>query len=986
MATNEILAMRNFNWDRKGCTIPSVIARSKWDFIGTKMKKLLSLSIILALAGCSNSEFEAPKTSDLPQGVTLVEQVLPKEGTTVIPYQKYTLENGLTVILSPDHSDPLVHVDVTYHVGSAREDIGKSGFAHFFEHMMFQGSENVGDQQHFKIITEAGGTLNGTTNRDRTNYFETVPANQLEKMLWLESDRMGFLIDAVSQKKFEIQRSTVKNERGQNYDNRPYGLIYERMGEALFPQDHPYSWQTIGYVEDLDRVDVNDLKAFFLRWYGPNNAVITIGGDLDSKQTLEWVNKYFGSIPRGPEVEDAPKQPVTLTEDRFITLEDRIQQPMVMIGWPTTYRGEKTEASLDMLATLLGDGKTSLLYQDLVKTGKVVDAGAFHDCAELSCTMYVYAMTDSSDKNDLATAYKEVMDVLDKFEKEGVSQEDLAEVQGSAEAGAIFGLQSVSGKVSQLASNETFYGNPDQLEKQLAELKAVTPEKVSQAFNSYIANKYKVTLSVVPKGKTQLQVKAPNFTTPKRDLPEYEKIDGTSLAVRKAVDDFDRSIMPLPSKAVTAKTPDIFRAQLANGIEVLGSEAIETPTVQLQISIPAGNRYVPRGQEGLASLTAAMMEEGTTTSSSEALQKRLDKLGSGISFNSGSYTTGVSVSSLTKNLDETLSIVNEMLFSPAFKQADFERLQKQAVEGLVYSHQKPSWLASQATREVLFKGTIFDRSPDGTIASVKNLTLDDVKRFYKENYTPVGTQVVSVGDINKSDLISKLSFLSLWKGETPQLLAPQQLPKLTQQKVYLIDKPNAPQSVIRFVRQGMPFDATGELFETQLANFNLGGNFNSRINQNLREDKGYTYGAGGYLTGNKEVGMSIFYAQVRADVTLESIKEFTAEMQKFANDGMTMDELNFMRLAVGQQDALKYETPSQKANLLGKILTYSLDADFIDEQNEIIATLGRDEFNELATKWFDPTKYQIIVVGDKKALTPKLKTLGLPVELITLKE
>lgn len=382
------------------------------------MKKILSLSIVLALAGCSKSEFEAPKTTDLPKGVTLVEQVLPKEGSTVIPYQKYTLDNGLTVILSPDHSDPLVHVDVTYHVGSAREEIGKSGFAHFFEHMMFQGSENVGDQQHFKIITEAGGTLNGTTNRDRTNYFETVPANQLEKMLWLESDRMGFLIDAVSQKKFEIQRSTVKNERGQNYDNRPYGLIYEKMGEALFPQGHPYSWQTIGYVEDLDRVDVNDLKAFFLRWYGPNNAVITIGGDLDSKQTLEWVNKYFGSIPRGPEVENAPKQPVTLKENRYITLEDRIQQPMVMIGWPTTYRGEETEASLDMLATLLGDGKTSLLYQELVKTGKVVDAGAFHDCAELSCTMYVYAMTDSGKNNDLSTAYKEVMDVLEKFDKE----------------------------------------------------------------------------------------------------------------------------------------------------------------------------------------------------------------------------------------------------------------------------------------------------------------------------------------------------------------------------------------------------------------------------------------------------------------------------------------------------------------------------------------------------------------------------------------
>lgn len=950
------------------------------------MKKILSLSIVLALAGCSKSEFEAPKATDLPKGVTLVEQVLPKEGSTVIPYQKYTLDNGLTVILSPDHSDPLVHVDVTYHVGSAREEIGKSGFAHFFEHMMFQGSENVGDQQHFKIITEAGGTLNGTTNRDRTNYFETVPANQLEKMLWLESDRMGFLIDAVSQKKFEIQRSTVKNERGQNYDNRPYGLIYEKMGEALFPQGHPYSWQTIGYVEDLDRVDVNDLKAFFLRWYGPNNAVITIGGDLDSKQTLEWVNKYFGSIPRGPEVENAPKQPVTLKENRYITLEDRIQQPMVMIGWPTTYRGEETEASLDMLATLLGDGKTSLLYQELVKTGKVVDAGAFHDCAELSCTMYVYAMTDSGKNNDLSTAYKEVMDVLEKFDKEGVSKADLEEVQGSAEAGAIFGLQSVSGKVSQLASNETFYGNPNQLEKQLAELKAVTPEKVSQAFDTYMANKYKVTLSVVPKGKTQLEVQKPNFVTPKRDLPEYKKIDENSLDVRRAVDDFDRSIMPQPSKGVTAKAPDIYRANLSNGIEVLGTEAVETPTIQLQIAIPAGNRYVPKGKEGLASLTAAMMEEGTTTSSSEELQKKLDKLGSSVSFNSGSYTTTISVASLTKNIDQTLAIVNEMLFEPAFEQADFDRSQKQAVEGLVYEHQRPSWLASQATREILFKGTIFDRSPDGSLTSVQALTLDDVKAFYKQTYTPIGTQIVSVGDINKSDLINKLAFLSDWKGATPEILAPQRLPTLNEQKIYLINKPNAPQSVVRFVRQGMPFDATGELYQTQLANFNLGGNFNSRINQNLREDKGYTYGAGGYLMGNKEIGMSIFYAQVRADVTVESIKEFISEMNKFKKDGMTVDELNFMRLAVGQQDALKYETPGQKAHLLGKILTYSLDDDFIDEQNELIETLGRDKLNSLAAKWFDPAQYQIVVVGDEKELLPKLKSLGVPVEVMTVKK
>jgi len=252
----------------------------------------------------------------------LVEKVDQKGKEVVIPYQKYVLSNGLTLIVHEDHSDPVVHVDVTYHVGSAREEIGKSGFAHFFEHMMFQGSDNVGDEQHFKIVTEAGGTLNGSTNRDRTNYYETVPSNQLEKMLWLEADRMGFLLDAVTQKKFEIQRETVKNERGQNYDNRPYGLAGEVTAKALFPYGHPYSWLTIGYIEDLNRVDVNDLKNFFLRWYGPNNATLTIGGDVNAADVVKLTEKYFGTIPRGPEVKDMKLAAPVLTEDRYITLVD----------------------------------------------------------------------------------------------------------------------------------------------------------------------------------------------------------------------------------------------------------------------------------------------------------------------------------------------------------------------------------------------------------------------------------------------------------------------------------------------------------------------------------------------------------------------------------------------------------------------------------------------------------------------------------------
>ncbi|WED26196.1 insulinase family protein [Vibrio sp. DW001] len=943
------------------------------------MKKIgLSAIFLIALYGCSQTA-STDNNIQVPEGFTFIEQSLAQPNKVSIPYSKFVLDNGLTLILSPDDSDPLVHVDVTYHVGSAREDVGKSGFAHFFEHMMFQGSEHVGDQEHFKIITEAGGTLNGTTNRDRTNYFETIPSNQLEKILWLESDRMGFLIDAVSQKKFEIQRDTVKNERAQNYDNRPYGLMWERLGEALYPEGHPYSWQTIGYVEDLDRVDVNDLKAFFLRWYGPNNATLTIGGDIDVEQTLNWVSKYFGSIPEGPAVENSEKQPVKLDRDKYITLEDRIKQPMVMIGWPTTYRGEESQTALDTLASILGSGKNSVLYQELVKTEKAIDAGAFHQCAELSCSFYVYAMGDSGDQGDLSKIYDDLMGALVNFKANGVEQGKLEQIIGQAESSAVFALQSVHGKVTQLASNETFYGQPDRIERQLEQLKGVTPEAVMNAYNTFVEGKNKVTLSVVPKGKLDLEVRKVDFITPERTLPKYNKIESSDLEYSKAKDSFDRTIMPPVGGAVKGNMPELYNVYLDNGIEVLGTESSETPTVELQILLPAGHRYVSKGKEGLANFTSELMQEGTTEKSIEAIQAELDKLGSSISFGSGNYTTTISVSSLKKNLSQTLAIVEEMLFKPEFKQDDFDRLKKQSLEGLIYEHQRPAWLASQATRQILFGRSTFGRSNDGTLKSIESIQLEDVKAFYNSNYTPLGTQVIIVGDISKEKLIPNLKFLSKWEGSDAPILRPQIVKPPVGQHIYLVDKPSAPQSVIRLVRQGLPYDTVGEQYLNQLANFNLAGNFNSRINQNLREDKGYTYGASGYHASNKEIGIIVFDAQVRADSTVPSIQEFIKEMKRYSEDGMTSQELAFMRLAVGQQDALKYETPSQKARLLSNILNYSLDDDYIEQRNAVLSNVNRSTLNEVASKWFNPTDYQIIVVGDAKSLKPQLEDLDIPV-------
>ena len=354
--------------------------------------------------------------------------------------------------------------------------------------------------------------------------------------------------------------------------------------------------------------------------------------------------------------------------------------------------------------------------------------------------------------------------------------------------------------------------------------------------------------------------------------------------------------MPEVTFGVTATMPELYRVHYANGGELIGTVTTETPTVQLQFQLPAGERYVAKGQEGLANLTAAMMEEGSTQRSVEELQATLDKLGSSVSISAGSYTTDISVSSLEKNLAQTLAIVEEVLFSPKFDEQDFERVKKQMLEGVVYQHQQPSWMASQATREVLFGDSLFARSSDGTEESLKSLTLDDVKQFYNQHYTPEGANIVIVGDISKREAEKQLNFFKEWQGDAAPLTRPQVITPLEGQHLYLVDKPNAPQSIVRLVRKGLPFDATGEQYLAQLANFNLAGNFNSRVNQNLREDKGYTYGASGYFASNRETGAVVFSAQVRANATVASIQEFVNELNEFSQSGLTDEEVKFMRL------------------------------------------------------------------------------------------
>ena len=947
---------------------------------------LITACASVLLAACSGSSTdgqtdtkiaEAVKDVVIPSGVTLVETVGKTGDEIVIPYKKYVLDNGLTVVLHQDKSDPLAHVDVTFHVGSAREDIGKSGFAHFFEHMLFQGSANVADDQHFKIVSESGGTLNGSTNTDRTNYYETVPSNQLEKMLWLEADRMGYFLDAVTPESFENQRETVKNERGQNYDNRPYGLLRERVGEAMFPEGHPYSWLTIGYIEDLNRASLDDLKKFFLRWYGPNNAVITIGGDFDETQTLEWVKKYFGPIPKGPDVEEPVYTPVTLDEDRYISMEDNVSLPLIYMSWPTVHANHPDEAPLDVLMSILGEGKTSLLYKNLEKPGLTVNSSAGHGCGELSCQFTLFALPNPAKGTSLAEIETLLRGSLEEFEERGVLDDDLTRVKSGIVSGMIYGLESVSGKIRQLAAYETYRNTPNGIGADIARYENVTKADVVRVYNQYIKNKPAVIMSIVPKGKLDMIVKPDTWERYERVIPASEPVTVDWTA---PVDDFDRSIMPPSGPNPSVKVPPVYNAKLSNGIEILAATSSETPTSTISIRINAGQSQEPIEKLGLASITAAMLGEATTDSSVEDLSNRLDKLGSSVSIGSGDEFTTIYIRSLTKNLDETVEIAAEKFFSPKFDPADFARVKAQYIEGIKSSKKDASTVATEIFNRKLFgDNNSFAWGNSGTTESIENLTIEDVKVFYAENYSPEITTVVAVSDLGKGKLVSALKPFSGWEGGAVERMPVNSFPELETGTLYFVHKEDAAQSQIRIGNRSMPFDATGEYYRAGLMNYSLGGAFNSRINMNLREDKGYSYGARSFFSGNDSRGYYRAGAGVRSDSTQDSIVQFVTEITEFRNGGITADELTFTKNAIGQRDALSYESPRQKLGFLSNMVTYDLDPSFVDEQNAILQAMTKGEMDALADKHLNLDDMIMVVVGDRDVVFEGLETLGYPI-------
>lgn len=904
-----------------------------------------------------------------------VEKVERKGGELVIPYEKYVLPNGLTVVVHEDHSDPVVYVDVTYHVGSAREQEGRSGFAHFFEHMMFQGSEHVADEQHFKLVTEAGGTLNGTTTSDRTNYFEVLPSNQLEIALWLESDRMGFLLDSVTQKKFEVQRATVKNERGQNYDNKPYGLAGEKTEAALYPVNHPYSWQTIGYIEDLDRVDVNDLKKFFLRWYGPNNATLTVAGDVNVANVLKLAEKYFGPIPSGVEVKPQSFPPVVLDKDRYISYEDKIRLPELTFTFPTVPSRHPDEPALDILADVLGGGKSSIFYKNFVKSQMAQMAQVYHPTEELAGE-FVFSIRTTPDKN-LAQMDSMVRASLAEFEKRGVTDDDLNKFKAVQEADMINSLATVQGKGTMLASYQTFTGNPNYIVKDIERYKKVTKEDVMRVYNTYIKNKYAVILSIYPKGKKNLIAKPDNFTPPVRNTNAPEGEEYKNLTYKKAKDTFDRRIKPTVGPNPVITPPDFWIEQQANGLKVIGAKTTEIPSVTMQLNIEAGHRSETTDKAGVASILAAMLNESTLKHSAEDLSESLDRMGSAVAFFAGVQDVTMSISSLTKNLDATLDIAKEMMFEPKFDPADFDRIKKQKLEAIENQSTQATTIANNVYSKILYgQDHIMGVPLIGTKQSVSSITLDDVKKYYMEHFSPAVSRLVIVGDIDKESALKKMEFLKTWKGNGVAAQAEKALPVIDKTRIYVVNKENAPQSEIRMGFMALKYDALGDFYNASVMNYPLGGAFNSRINLNLREAHGYTYGARSYFSGTKYVGPFTASAGVRGNATDSSVVEFLKEIKNYANKGITKEELEFTKKSIGQGDALKYEAPNQKAVFISRILDYKLDKDFVAKQNALLQSFTKEQISAVAKRRLTYDNMVILVVGDKAKIWDGLLKLG----------
>ena len=907
-----------------------------------------------------------------------------QETTLTIQYEKYTLPNGLDVVLHEDRSDPIAAVTVLYHVGSNREEVGRTGFAHLFEHMMFQSSQHVGENEFFQKITAAGGTLNGGTSNDRTTYFEVVPNNVLEMALWLEADRMGYLLPTVTYEAFLNQQDVVQNEKRQRVDNVPYGHTTYVTGKLLYPEEHPYNWTVIGSFEDLANASLDDIRSFFTQWYGPNNATLVVAGDFNVAQTKEWIAKYFGELPSPQSMGDAEPMPVTLTENRRAFHEDNFaRSPELNVTFPTVEQYHADAYPLTFLALLLSDGKKAPLYKVMVEETQLApSAAAFARSLELAGT-FGFRVRAFPGKN-LGEVEEAIQAALDRFEADGFTDRDLSRIKAGVETEFYNGLSSILNKATRLATYNEFAGSPGFISEDLATIQAVTSDDVWRVYNRYIKDQNYVLTSFVPRGQTDLV--APNST---RFPVEEESISTAGVADDVAVaasgrsdaerlpSSFDRSVEPAQGASPELNVPEVWTYTYANGLRIFGIEHNELPLVQFSLQLRGGMLLDDIERVGVANLTTAIMMEGTRGKTPLELEEAIDELGANIGMFAGRESITIQANTLTSKVEDVYELFEEILLEPRWDVVEFERIQRQTIENINRQGVNPGAIAANVFNRLIYGDAhILSNATAGTTENVESFTIDDVQRFYQANYGPDVSHVAIVGDISREKAIELFRPLERKWASKDVVFPTYPDPRLPNEPgVYFVDVPDAKQSQL-YVGHLALAATDPDYYAANVMNYQLGGNFNSRLNMILREEKGYTYGASGAFSGSSYPGTFISRSSVRSNVTLESAQILKDEIEKY-REGVSAQDLAFTKSALIQANARRFETLGALRNMLNQIATYDLPFDYVEGQEQVVRDMTLERHRELAEMLIRPENLIFLVVGDAKTQAAGLRELGL---------
>jgi zinc protease len=720
-----------------------------------------------------------------------------------IDFEKYTLENGLEVILHEDRSDPIAAVAIQYHVGSNREEKGRTGFAHLFEHMLFQESQHIGQDQFFKKIQNAGGTLNGGTWEDGTVYFEIVPNNALEMALWMESDRMGFLLSTITQEAFANQQQVVINEKKQRVDNNPYGHTNYVIGKLLYPEDHPYNWQVIGAEKDLRNATLKDVRDFYQKWYGPNNATLVVAGDYDREQVKQWIEKYFGEIKSSPPVEDPTAQLVSLEETKKAFHEDNFaKSPELNMVLPTVQQYHEDAYALDLFSELFADGKKAPLYKIIVEEKKLAPSvSAYQGSSEMAGVFQIRIR--SFPGKSLTDVEAAISEAFKKFEDDGFTEKDLDRIKAKLETNFYNGISSILGKSFQLAQYNEYAGSPAFITEDLQNSLNVTSDDIWRVFNTYLKDKLYVLTSFVPKGKTDLIAESserfPVVEEKVEDQKQAVETTAEDIKIEKIPSSFDRTVEPEKGTEPSLKLPEVWQDQLANGIKVFGIEHKELPLIQFSITIKGGLLLDDINKIGVANLLTDVMMEGTANKTPIELEEAIDELGARISLYTGKESIGMRVNCLKSKLNKVFELIKEILLEPRWDEKEFERVKQETIEQIHRNSARPRAIASNVFSKLNYGIEHILAYPTlGTKESVESITMDDLKKYYEVNFSPSVSHITIVGDITQGKAMATVKkFEDTWQAKDitfPEYTTP---PVRKKAAVYFVDVPGAKQSQIR---------------------------------------------------------------------------------------------------------------------------------------------------------------------------------------------